>query len=405
MVGGSQSLPTFDPRPLRVPARTFRSGTGVAVGRGGEALIPCPPLILSPFHYLSAMGRKRSNKGKKAGLPPGTMVYTGQQRMEVPDLSIYRYSPEEIKVSKSKEDIQYPDPLGVLWVDIRGLHETDLLRELGGKFDIHSLVLEDIVDISQRPKYDSYDDGFLVLLESLSYHADEGRLVHEQVSIYCGKDFVLSFQEDAKDCFQSIRVRIQNSQGRIRKYHSDYLTYALIDDIVDRYFVTMESIVDQIEVLEAEISENPSFATKNSIHGLKRTVMDMRKAIAPLRDALSQLMRSDNKIITDSVRPYLQDLYGNVLQSLEMVDSYRDILSGLQDLYLAEISYKMNKVMQTLTIVSTIFIPLTFLAGIYGMNFAHMPELQWKYGYFILLGIMLVVAVILLFLFRRKKWL
>jgi len=351
------------------------------------------------------MGRKRSTKGKKAGLPPGTMVYTGQKRMEVPDLSVYRYSPSEIQISKSKGDIQYPDPLGVLWVDIRGLHEMDLLRELGGKFDIHSLVLEDIVDISQRPKYDNYEDGFLVLLQSLSFHPEDNRIVHEQVSIYCGKDFVLSFQEDAKDCFQSIRVRIQNSQGRIRKYHSDYLTYALIDDIVDRYFVTMESIVDQIEVLEAEISDKPSFETKNSIHGLKRTVMDMRKAIAPLRDALSQLMRSDNPLITESVRPYLQDLYGNVLQSLEMVDSYRDILSGLQDLYLAEISYKMNKVMQTLTIVSTIFIPLTFLAGIYGMNFANMPELQWKYGYFFLLGIMFIVAVILLLLFRRRKWL
>jgi magnesium transporter len=360
---------------------------------------------IQPFQYLSTMGRKRSNKGKKAGLPPGTIVYTGKQRMDVADLSVYRYSPSEIKVSKSKSDITYPDPLGVMWVDIRGLHEVELLRELGGKFEIHPLVLEDIVDISQRPKFDSYEEGFLVILESMSFVVADNRIVHEQVSIYCGKDFVLSFQEDVRDCFPSIRERIQNSQGRIRKYHSDYLTYALIDDIVDRYFITMEAVGDMIDRLEIEIAEKPSFETKNSIHRLKRSVMDMRKGIAPLRDALSQLIRSDSPLITDSTRPYLQDLYGNVLQSMEMVDGYRDILSGLQDLYLAEISYKMNKAMQTLTIVSTIFIPLTFLAGIYGMNFAHMPELQWRYGYFVLLGIMLVVAIILLLLFRRRKWL
>jgi magnesium transporter len=351
------------------------------------------------------MGRKRSNKGKKAGLPPGTIVYTGQQRMDDADLSVYRYSPTEITVSKSKSDITYPDPLGVLWVDIRGLHETELLRELGGKFEIHPLVLEDIVDISQRPKYDNYEDGFLIILESMSFIPDDERIVQEQVSIYCGKDFVLSFQEDVRDCFSSIRQRIQNSQGRIRRYHSDYLTYALIDDIVDRYFITMEAVGEMIDRLEIEIAETPSFETKNSIHQLKRSVMDMRKGIGPLRDALSQLIRSDSPLITDSTRPYLQDLYGNILQSMEMVDGYRDILSGLQDLYLAEISYRMNKVMQTLTIVSTIFIPLTFLAGIYGMNFEYIPELKWRNGYFILLGIMAFIAVILLLLFHRRKWL
>lgn len=355
--------------------------------------------------YITPMARKRSGKGKKAGLPPGTLVFTGQQRMEVPHLSVYKYSPEEIHTSQSKEDIVYPITEGVLWVDVRGLHETELLRDLGKRFGIHSLVLEDIVDVSQRPKFDSYDEGFLLILESFSFHPQEIRVTLEQISIYCGAGFVLSFQEDAQDCFHGIRERIQNSKGRIRKYHADYLAYALVDDIVDSYFLTLESIGELIEILEEEISEKPSFDTKNRIHQMKRAVLDMRKGIAPLRDAISQLIRSDTPLITEETRPYLQDLYGNVLQSMEIVDGFRDILSGLQDLYLAEISYKMNKVMQTLTIVSTIFIPLTFLAGIYGMNFDQMPELHWKYGYFVLLGIMFLIGLGLLYLFRRRKWL
>lgn len=364
-----------------------------------------PGKLRTELPYITPMARKRSGKGRKAGLPPGSLVFTGQQRMEEPDLSVCKYSPEEIHTSKSKADIAHPIPEGVLWVDVRGLHETELLRELGARFGIHSLVLEDIVDVSQRPKFDSYEEGFLIILESFSFHPEEIRVALEQISIYCGSGFVLSFQEDAQDCFQGIRERIQNSKGRIRKYHADYLAYALADDVVDSYFLTLESIGELIESLEDEISETPSFDTKNRIHQLKRAVLDMRKGIAPLRDAVSQLIRSDTDLITDDTRPYLQDLYGNVLQSMEIVDGYRDILSGLQDLYLAEISYKMNKVMQTLTIVATIFIPLTFLAGIYGMNFKYMPELQWKYGYFILLGIMFLVGVGLLFVFRKRKWL
>lgn len=351
------------------------------------------------------MARRQRSKSKIAGLPPGTLVYTGHKRIEVPDLSIFHYSPTSIHISKSLNDIQYPVTEGVLWIDIRGLHETKLVLQLGGQFGIHALALEDIVDIYQRPKYDSYDEGFLILLESFEFIPDEMRLVQEQVSIFCGKDFVLSFQEDAKDCFESIRDRIKSSQGRIRKYHADYLTYALIDNIVDRYFVTLESIGDVIENLEEEISVNPNFDTKTHVHKMKRVVLDMRKGMTPLREAVSNLMHSDTMFISDTTRPYLQDLYGNVIQSIEMAETYRDILSGVHDLYLSEISYKTNKVIQTLTIVSTIFIPLTFLSGVYGMNFDNMPELHWKYGYFFLLGFMALVAIGLVYLFHRRKWL
>lgn len=349
--------------------------------------------------------RKKTSKGKKAGLPPGTLVYTGQKRIEVPDLSVIAFTADNIYTSKSLKDVVFPVIEGVLWIDIRGLHETELVRELGSKFGIHPLALEDIVDISQRPKFDHYDEGFLILMEAYTFNPDELRMVAEQISIYCGKGFVLSFQEDAKDIFPGIRDRLNFSQGRIRRYGTDYLTYALIDDVVDRYFVTLEAVSDIVESLEIEISENPSFETKNKIHMMKRAVIEMRRGMTPLRDAMSMLMRSDSNLISDNTSPYLQDLYGNVLQVIEMTDTNRDILSGLQDLYLSEISYRMNKVMQTLTIVATIFIPLTFVAGIYGMNFDHMPELHWKNGYFMVWGVMILISAILLLLFRRNKWL
>jgi magnesium transporter len=344
-------------------------------------------------------------KGKKAGLPPGTLVFTGQKRLEVPDLTVCTYNAESIATSKSLTDIRDPAQDSVLWVDIRGLHETELVREIGSRFGIHPLALEDIVDIHQRPKYDSYDQGFLMLMESFAFLPEENRVMQEQVSVFCGENFVLTFQEDEKDIFESIRERINNTSGRIRRSQSDYLTYALMDTLVDRYFITLEAIGDHIEVLEEEISVNPNFGTKNRIHTMKRTVLEVRKGIAPLREALSRLTRSDSPFVRDTTRIYLQDLYGNVIQSIEMADNFRDLLSGMHDLYLTEISYKMNKVMQTLTIVATIFIPLTFIAGVYGMNFDNMPELHWRYGYFYLLGFMLVVALGLLYLFYRKKWL
>lgn len=351
------------------------------------------------------MARRHRAKSKTPGLPPGSLVYTGQKRVEVPDLSILQYSPTSIKSSKSLTDIEYPVTEGVLWIDIRGLHETELLRQLGGQFGVHALALEDIVDIYQRPKFDNYDEGFLVLLESFSFTPDEMHLAQEQISVFCGKDFVLSFQEDAKDCFVTVRERIKGSQGRIRKYHADYLAYSLIDNIVDQYFVTLESIGDVLDGLEEEIAKKPDFETKNRIHRMKRVVLDMRKGITPLREAVSMLLHSDSHFITEKTRPYLQDLYGNVLQAIEMTETYRDILSGVQDLYLAELSYKINKVIQTLTIVSAIFIPLTFVVGVYGMNFDYMPELRWKYGYFYVLGFMAIVTAVMLFWFKRRKWL
>lgn len=352
------------------------------------------------------MARRRHHaKGKKAGLPPGTLVFTGQKRIEVPDLTVCTFNSDTLHTSKALGDIRYPVPGQTLWVDIRGLHETELVREIGGRFGIHALALEDIVDIHQRPKYDGFESGFLVLMESFLFHADERRLQKEQISIYCGHDFVLTFQEDARDVFETIRVRIQNSEGRIRRSQADYLAYALMDTIVDSYFVTIEAIGDQIEILEDEIEEDPDVKTKHRIHALRRIVTEVRKGITPYREALSMLVRTDTRLVQESTRIYLHDLYGNVLQSVEMLDSYREILSGLQDLYLSEISYRMNKVMQTLTIVATIFIPLTFVAGVYGMNFDNMPELHWRYGYFILLGLMAAIGLGLLWWFRKREWL
>jgi magnesium transporter len=351
------------------------------------------------------MSRHSRTKNIKPGLPPGSLIYTGPKRPEPTEISVHLYTQDNLQTEASWKGIQLPIHQNKVWVDVTGLQDTEILRELGNKFDIHSLALEDIVDIYQRPKFDSYETGFLLLMESYDFFPERLHLEQEQISIFCGKNYVLSFQENKKDCFASIKARLQNNQSRNRKNPSDYLAYSLADIIVDRYFVILDEIGDEVEKMELDIASNPNFETKNRIHLMKRVVLDLRKGISPLRDAISLMMHAESPFVSDSTFPYLQDLYGNVLQSMEMVDTYRDILSGLQDLYLAEISYKMNKVIQTLTIVSTIFIPLTFLVGLYGMNFDYMPELHWRYGYFILLGFMAFVTIGLLLLFRRKKWL
>lgn len=348
--------------------------------------------------------RKHQRRVKKPGLPPGTPVYTGIRRVEVPDLTVTRYSAGDLEITKSYDEVIVPTD-GVLWVDIRGLHEIDLITEIGGRFGLHGLALEDIANIHQRPKFDQYDEGFLIIIRAFTFTDDDLSLTTEQVSVFCGQHYVLSFQEDARDIFGAVRERIGNDQSRVRRHRADYLCYALIDNIVDNYFVTLDAMAEQIELLEEEINNNPSPGTKNRIHSMKRTVIDVRKGIAPLREAIAGMLRAETKFIEASLRPYLQDLYDHVLYSLDMADSYRDILSGLQDLYLAEISFRTNKVMQSLTIVATIFIPLTFLAGVYGMNFDNMPELHWKYSYFVVVGIMASVALLLLFVFKRRGWL
>ncbi|MFT5766060.1 MAG: magnesium transporter [Saprospiraceae bacterium] len=345
---------------------------------------------------------------KKAGLPPGSIIFTGNQKVEKIFIHYVQYSEEQL-IEKSfdnhKEVTLNPSPEDkVDWYDIRGLHDTDLIEIVGKTFGIHSLVLEDIVSTHQRPKFEEYPNGNFLIIRALAYDKEKLEIMTEQVAIFFRKGLLISFQEAETDLFEAVRTRIQSGRGRIRQRSSDYLAYALLDNIVDNYYVVLDDIESVIETLEDNLLSNPDDSIKEQIHHLKKELLVVRKSIAPLREAIGQFSKSDSALIEESSTIYIRDLYDHTVQIMDMVETYRDMLNSLQDLYISEISLRMNQVMQILAIITTIFVPLSFMAGMYGMNFDHMPELHFKYGYFILVSIMFIIAVSLVIYFRRKKW-
>lgn len=349
-----------------------------------------------------------NNTNKQAGLPPGSIVFTGDKKIEHVGVHYLKYDNELLEVKSARNEIKtliHPaDDTKVEWYDFRGVHDTDLLKEVGEAFNIHPLALEDISDVHQRPKFEEYgDDGFMII-KALAFDKKIKKVFIEQVAIFFRKGLVMTFHEEGSDLFQSIRKRIDYSKGRIRHSGADYLAYALIDAVVDNYFIVLEDIEDEIELLEDLILESHEEAHKARIHDLKKQLLAIRKATMPLREAISQFSKIENASVANSTVVFIRDLYDHIIQITDMVDNFRDMLNGLQDLFLSEVSMKMNKIMHFLTLISTIFIPLTFLTGLYGMNFDNIPELHYKYGYFILWGIMMSIFVGLLWYFRKKKW-
>lgn len=342
-----------------------------------------------------------------AGLPPGSLIFTGEQRVEELHLHLVQYSPDHFYKDYAQKDLpeEVPEQPGVRWYDVRGLHDVSVISALGQRFNIHPLVLEDILDIHQRPKFEAYDNGFSFIFRALQFQEDELELSTEQVALFVEKGVVISFQEKDDDLFRAVRERLETSSGRIRQRGSDYLAYALVDTVVDHYFAILDQIETIIDQLEEEIMVSPRQQTKSRIHNLKYSALILRKAIGPLREAVRDFADSDHHIIEDGTRLFVRDLRDHTIQVMDLVETYRDLLNGLYDLYVSEISFKMNRVMQLLTVVTTIFIPLSFLAGVYGMNFDHMPELHWRYGYFVLWGVMILIAAGLLLIFRRNRWL
>lgn len=343
----------------------------------------------------------------KIGLPPGSLIFTGEKKTEDTFLKLIQYN-ESIynaeRFSNAMPEITL-DPAYVTWLDVRGLHDVAIIEMVGRFFKIHPLALEDVLDTSQRPKFDEYDNGIFLIVRSLAFDEQALEIETEQVGIFVGDHFAVSFQERAEDLFASIELRLASSSGKIRRRGSDYLAYALIDSMVDNYLVTLEKIEKEVDKLEEVIMENPESRTKGRIHDLRLATLALRKAVYPLREAINRFTDSDHAVKNEETDIFLRDLYDHTIQVMDMIETYRDMINGLYDLYSSEISFKMNNIMQVLTIISTIFIPLSFLAGVYGMNFQHMPELGWPYGYFVLWGIMLSVAGGLLLFFRRKKWL
>lgn len=293
---------------------------------------------------------------------------------------------------------------GVTWLNIDGLKDIELIDKIGNCYEIHPLVLEDIKTINQRPKVEVFDDYIFIVIKMLAFNEKKFRITSEQVSIILGKNFVISFQEKVGDLFDPLREKIRKGKGKIRKMNSDYLTYSLLDMIIDYYFNILEKIGDKIEVFEEELMSEPKPDTLNEIYKLKREVLNLRKSVWPLREAINKIEKTDSPIIRKKTIPYIRDLYVHTIQIIDTVETSRDLLSGMLELYLSSVSNKMNEIMKVLTIFAAIFIPLTFITGIYGTNFDFIPELKWKYGYFGMLLFMLLVGLGLLLFFKRKKW-
>ena len=344
---------------------------------------------------------------KPVGAPPGLLVHTGVQKTEKVRITVIDYRDdhyEEHEISDIEKCFDYLDTPSATWVNIDGLHEVEVIEKLGNRLNIHPLVQEDVLHVGQRPKAEDFEDIIFIVLKMLTRGSND-EIDMEHISLILGPNWVLSFQEEPGDIFNEIRTRLRKAKGRIRSLGSDYLCYRLIDTIVDHYFLLLDEIAEKVAALEEELEGSPTTDTQRKIYSLKHELLYMRKNIWPLREAVRELEQSESSLITDEVRTFLSDVRDHTFQVVDSLDTYREMVSGMQDLYLSVISNRMNEVMKVLTIIATIFIPLTFIAGIYGMNFQFMPELGWRPAYFILLGVMLIIAAGMVVFFRRKKWL
>ncbi|MBZ0156041.1 MAG: magnesium/cobalt transporter CorA [Alphaproteobacteria bacterium] len=350
--------------------------------------------------------KKRS---KKAGLPPGALVHIGEQRRKEVRITLIDYDEtgfEEREITGVSQCIPFRDRPTVTWINIEGLHQEKILAELGGCFGLHPLILEDILNTDQRPKMEDFKEYLYAVLKMLYYDDATGTITIEQISLVLGGNFVLSFQEGIEgDVFNAVREHLRKDIGRIRKMGTDYLFYSLMDAIVDNYFLILEKTGDRIEFIEEELVSTPTPGTLQAIHRLKREMIFLRKSVWPLREVISSLERGESSLIRSSTGIYLRDVYDHTIQVIDTVETFRDVVSGMIDIYLSSISNRLNEVMKILTIITTLFMPLSLISGIYGMNFKYMPELDSSWGYPAVLLSMLVIALFMLFFFKRKKWL
>jgi magnesium transporter len=339
---------------------------------------------------------------------PGTVTYTGRKANISTKIEIIDYSKDHYNRVDS-ENIE--DAFGfetsehITWINVNGLNNTKEIERLGEYYNLHPLIQEDIVTTNQRPKMDEYEDHLFIVFKMLHY-SDGGEFISEHVSMVVGQDYVTTFQEADGDVWDSLRDRLENSKGRVRNAGADYLMFALLDAIVDNYFSVIETLSGKIETIEDQLFEDRvEDDIAQEIQLLKKEILRIRRAVVPLREVINRLEKTDTSLIETKTQNYIRDLYDHIIQVSESVDIYREMIWGLMDMYMTTISNKMNEVMKVLTIMASIFIPLTFMAGIYGMNFEYMPELKLRYGYFYLWGAMIVVFCGLLWYFKRKKWL
>lgn len=340
----------------------------------------------------------------KQGLAPGTMVFTGTQKVEALSFELIQYNETEL-TSQTLDTKKNPElnPETVNWLNVTGLHDTHAIENLGKHFNLHPLTLEDLVSVGQRPKVEAFDDYLFITLRMLSLKND--KLDNEQLSIILKDNTVITFQERSGDVFAPLRDRLSKAKGRIRKLKADYLAYALMDVTVDHYFAVLEHYSDQIETLEQVILESPTPKALEQVNQLKRELLFFKKSVWPLRELINALIREESGLLSQDVQAFLRDLHDHAIQVIDSVETLREMLTGLHDFYLSSLSNKMNEVMKVLTIISTIFIPLGFLAGVYGMNFEHIAELQWRWAYPTFWLVILSLVTLMLLYFKRRDWL
>ncbi|MEW5796704.1 MAG: magnesium/cobalt transporter CorA [Candidatus Zixiibacteriota bacterium] len=360
------------------------------------------------------MGRFIHKVSRKAGLSPGSVVYIGPVRAVNVHIDVMDYDDSRLverRLSELSECTAYLETPTITWINVDGLHEPAVVEGVGGQLGLHPLHLEDVVNTMGRPKVEDTDEYVFVILKMLYLKADEGELVVEHVGVAFGRDWVVTFQEPGRDVFDAVRHRIRKTEPRNRFMSTDYLAYALLDAVVDSYFAVVEDIGERIERLEDDIADHPTSEGAAAIRDLRKKLILLRKAVYPLREVAGGLERVESGLISDSTRPYLRDLYEHTVQVIDTVEMHREMLSTLLDLYHTGVSNRLNEIMKILTIIATIFIPLGFLAGVYGMNFDreagrfNMPELGWPYGYLMFWGLAIAVGGGLLWFFRRKRWL
>lgn len=353
------------------------------------------------------MAKKEGHHSSKIGLPPGSVVYIGKKRTEKVNITVLEFSEthfEERVIDDISECGSCLDPTITTWINVDGIYDTQLIEKIGKKFDLHPLLLEDIVNTNHRPKMEEFDNYLYITCKMLSLAESGEKVESEQISLVLGKSWVISFQERKGDIFEPFRDRIRHAKGIVRTRKADYILYRLLDIVVDNYFIVTEHSAEEIEELEEAVLAEHDDENLNIIHINKRDLVNLRKMIGPLREAITALMRDGNLFISETTERYLRDVYEHLIHINETIDNQREMVASILDLYLSGVSTKMNQVMQILTIFAAIFIPLTFIAGVYGMNFEYMPELGWKYSYFIVWGLMVSVAISLIVYFKKKKW-
>lgn len=353
------------------------------------------------------MSRLFKRRGKKIGVPPGTLVHVGELHNGKVSISLVDYDQRRLL---EKENPPLQDCLSsmndatVTWIHVGGVHEPDVIAAIGKQLKLHPLMMEDILNTGQRPKLDDYRDYIYIVARALRFNEDKKEIEDEQVSIVLGKHFVISFSERSQNMFTPIRDRIRKEQSRFRASGPDYLAYAILDQIVDHYFVILEKVDDELESLDTALMNNPNHQILGKIQHAKREMTLLRKWIWPMREVMSNFMRIDSPLITNNTKLYARDVHDHAMYAIETIEGFRDIVSGMIDIYLTTISQRLNEIIKVLTIVATIFVPLTFISSLYGMNFDHMPELHWHFGYPYALALMALSALGMLYFFRKKKW-